>query len=209
LEHWELSSATGLWNKICPVPDTTPESVACIISTDFTDGDHRGLEALVFTPKPPPLAPPIPPVLGTIKHYKYNPDSVAWDELPVLWPTELFAGPACFIQSDYPKAPETHHQNFEAVFLLRRDSPWDQRTFLEHWYRDNGLDTGWHSTATVADQAIYPASMIQTFQIPPLPFPGQFRHGDLEVAVVEADNEFWHHWRASETLAWSIGGPIT
>ncbi|MBB5510857.1 hypothetical protein [Paraburkholderia atlantica] len=191
LFHFWRDQATGKWQPASSTPLTVnPGSSGCIISTDYFDGSHRGLEALVFEP--------FDKGVGTISHFKWHPDVAAW-----IWTARLVddaCAPACLIQSDYLKGAQ--HKNLEALVpRLRGGQP-----ALQHFSRsDNVVPTGgaWQPGRFVSRQLVGSASMVQS------DFHQDPDHGNFEAVFAEVGNDLWHVYCDQAPQVWLYAGTVT
>ena len=192
LFHFWRNHATGTWQPATPKPLTTnPGSLGCIITTDYMDGDHRGLEALVFEP--------LHDGIGVVSHFKWHPDASEWKWMANV--TDLACGPACLIQSDYVTGAD--HKNLEALVPMIVDGV----TVLRHyWRKDDIAPPQWQHSEKTADLVSTrlqgSASMLQS------DFYVDEDHGNFEALFVEVDNDLWHVVRDQLSLKWFYASSV-
>ena len=190
LFHFWRNHATGKWQPATMKPVTpNPGSCGCIITTDYYDGEHRGLEALVFEPHDNGI--------GVLSHFKWHPADSEWKWTANI--ADTACGPACLIQSDYEKGAD--HGNLEALVPLAIGGV----NVLRHFWRRDAFNPNadWVSEETfVSTRLQSTASMLQS------DFFIDEDHGNFETLFVEVDNELWHVARDQSTSKWFYVGSV-
>jgi hypothetical protein len=172
LWHWYRDHAQGdsPWVRGALITDRAVYA-GCVIQSDFRSGERGNLEVLVTE------RDPISEV-DELWHWFREGDTASSP-----WRRSLRrvsgrpAGPACFIQSDYPRGAE--HKNFEALVLEQAPNG---NLEVWHYFHDNSdVSLPWQPTWCLTDHAAGPATLIQSdFHYD--------HHGNLEALVPEIDS---------------------
>jgi hypothetical protein len=86
------------------------------------------------------------------------------------------ASPPCMIEGLYGADNERHAGNYELCVAVGGQ--------VQHWWRDNQHETGWHNSASFGHDVLAVAGLVQ----------GSFGF-DLEVIVLRTDKQLQHYWR--------------
>ena len=199
LWHWyrDHSDDNLLWIRAALITDNAVYA-GCIIQGNFRSGSKGNLEVLI-------VERDLQTDSLELWHWFREGDSVLSPWRRTKRVSSRVAGPACFIQSDYPQ--HAKHGNFEALVLEKAPNG---NLEVWHYAHDNSdVASEWRAIKRVTEHAAGPATLIQSDF-------AHGRHGNFEAIIpvfdpIDGNTALRHFWRdaANPDGDWIEGAVVT